>query len=146
MVGLWSKEKNACCGKLIMKDFRKMNPRDFKPLYQLTREELERELIIFAPDGKCYVNSKKPGCEFAFSVFETLMRESTSTLEECRKEFLEKYPDMTLESWAEKTNKKRLEEKESIGCFAGLVVPFEQERRRIETTYYGERLLISKYI
>ena len=94
MVGFWSKEKNACCGKLIMKDFRKLNPRDFKSLYQLTRDVLESELIIFAPDGKCYVNSKKPGCEFAFSVFETLMRESTSTLEECRKEFLEKYPDI----------------------------------------------------
>lgn len=140
MVKAWGKEKKACCGKLILKDFRRLNQKDFEPLYKFTREELRNQLVIFAPDGKCYINSKNVGGEFVFSVFETLMKQSDDVLSECRKEFLENYPYMTLESWAEQTKGGRLEERESVGCLAALVVPLEQERRRIEAAYYGERL------
>lgn len=140
MVGIRSKK--ACCGKLISENFKKLNPKDFKPLYRFTREGLCEESIIFAPDGKCYVNNRKVGWELVFSTFETLMKENGNTLEKCRKEFVENYPDMTFESWGEQTNNGGLEHKESVGCFAGLMVPFEQKRREIETAYYNKRLLI----
>ena len=58
MVRIWKKEKESCGGKLIATDFKRLNPKIFYPVHELTKEDLNKELALFAPDGKIYVNTK----------------------------------------------------------------------------------------
>lgn len=140
MVRIWKKEKESCGGKLIATDFKRLNPKIFYPVHELTKEDLNKELALFAPDGKIYVNTKIEGWNLVFSTLEILIGQEMETLKEFEKENHKKFPNIkTFDDWAKlaqsaKTDEERNDAMQVLGMLA---VPIEIKRREIEKEYYG---------
>ena len=75
------KEKRMCEGRLIITDFKKLNPADFEPLYHfVSKAELREEIILLSAKGILYINSRDAISEFLSKVLEFVMKENTKTL------------------------------------------------------------------
>lgn len=140
MVRIWRKEKQSCGGKLIATDFKRLNPKIFYPVHELTKEDLNKELALYTLDGKIYVNTKIEGWNTVFSMFEILIGQGKETLKEFEKENHKKFPNIkTFDDWAKlaqsaKTDRERNDAMQVLGMLA---VPIEIKRRKIEKEYYG---------
>lgn len=121
-------------GKIVICDFKTLDPSDFLPLHNLHKSELIKELMLIAPDGKIYINYKIDGSQYVAGIFETIMQESQYTLDQYCKAFKPKYKKITFENIA---NMKGTNE-EITQAFALLCIPIEVKRRRIERNYYSK--------
>lgn len=139
MVKTGQKEKVLCGGKLIVTNFKKLNPRFFAPLQNFTRKELIKQFALCMPDGKIYVNAAERVCDLVSGVLEVLMQESRAALEEYEREYGKKYPHIKnfddWAAWMEKAQKEG-QENDIMYAFAVLMVPIELNRRKIEKAYY----------
>lgn len=121
-------------GKLNVVDFRYLKPADFKPVYNLEKSDFVKETVIVSPEGYLYINSRIAGSAFLADIFETLMVEKQYTLEQYQKICKQDYPDVTLENIADFDGS----DSERTKIFAGLVVPVELQRRRMEKEYFSK--------
>lgn len=133
-MGILKRTQAKANGKIVICNFNTLNPADFLPLQNLHKSELGKELILIAPDGKIYVNSKIEGYDFVTGVFETIIQESQYTLEQYYKAFKPKYSKVTFENIA---NMKGTNE-EITQAFTLLCIPAELNRRKIEKSYYSK--------
>jgi len=133
-MGILKRTQTKANGKIVICDFKILNPSDFLSLHNLHKSELVKELILIAPDGKIYINSQIEGFDFVAEVFEVIIQETHYTLEQYRKAFKPKYSKVTFENIA---NMKGTNE-EITQAFTFLCIPAELQRRKIEKAYYGK--------
>lgn len=128
------KKNKICNPKVIVKDFRKLKPGIFEPLYELTKEEMVKEFALCTSDGKLYVNSMAEGHEFFAEIFNILTKEEHSTLEAYMEEYKKKYPHIkNFNDWGS----MKCGDKEKTEVFGALAIPLEFTRRSIENRYYN---------
>lgn len=133
------KEKRMCEGRLIVTDFKKLNPADFEPPYHFnSKSELREEAILMSIKGILYVNSREAISEFLTKVLEFLMKESTKALKNYQRELKNKYPTVkNFVDWAEIAKREGCGSKDSTQSLIKLLIPIERRRRRFEFDYYG---------
>lgn len=131
-MGILKPVKKRVNGKLIIMDFRYVNPEDLKPNYTLSKKQLLKEYAVCGSDGKLYVNSRMNGYELLADIFEILMQEKRCTLEEYEDMCKKDYKDITLDN----IGAFDLTGPDLTRAFAGLLVPIEFLRRNIEKAYY----------
>lgn len=132
------KEKKLCNGKLVVTNFKRLNPENFMPLQNFTKEELRKQLAICTTDGKIYVNTGIEGYELISGIFENFIPETRSNLMQYQAEYSKKFPNIkTIDDWmawaATEVNKEQI-----VHALAVLMVSCELERRKIENSYYGK--------
>lgn len=132
------RRKTVCNGKIVIVDFRKLNPRDFEPIHHLDKKGIREELALCAQDGKIYINSRHEGAEILSDVLELLMKENKSTLLEYQDFIGRQYPNIKsfddFITWSE--NNTNAEDRMQV--FAILTIPIELQRRKIEQLYNGK--------
>lgn len=133
-MGILRRTQTKANGKIVVCDFKILNPADFLPAHNLTKEEMGKELMLVAPDGKIHINSKIAGFDFVAGVFEAIMQESQYNLEQYTKVFKPKYPKVSFDNIA---NMKGTNE-EITQAFTLLCIPVELRRRKIEKAYYSK--------
>lgn len=133
-MGILKRTQTKANGKIVVCDFKTLNSVDFLPLHNLHKSELVKELMLVAPDGKIYINSKIEGYDFVAGVFEIIIQESQYTLEQYSKAFKLKYSKVTFENIG---NMKGTNE-EITQAFTLLCIPAELQRRKIEKAYYSK--------
>lgn len=140
------KGKGLCEGRLILTDFKKLNPADFEPLYHFaSKSELREEVVLLSVKGILYVNSRETISEFLTKVLEFIMKENMKTLKKYRRELKNKYPAVKgFEDWGEIAKKEGCGSKDSLECLIMLLIPIEQKRRKAELNYYGQVRLPQK--
>lgn len=132
------KEKRLCGGKLIVKDFKKLNPKNLLLFRDFTPEQLKKELVVFTQDGKVYINTNIAGNDIASGIFEILIPESRETLKQFQVEYGRKFPNIkNLGDW-ERYAKTEPDNEKIVQSLALLMVPIELKRRTIESSYYGK--------
>ncbi len=135
MVKLSKRKEVLANGKVIITDFKDLEPLDFQPLYCLSKEELRNEMILCAPNGNLFVNRKKDGYEFVAKMFETLIAESRTTLLEYEREYKKIYSNIkTFDDWLAWARTEPNKEEIPL-AMAVLLVPVELKRREIERKY-----------
>lgn len=134
----FSKHEEMVNGRIIVMDFKDLEPLDFQPLYNLSKGEIRSETILCAPDGRLFVNRKRDGYDFIAQMFKTLMVESKTTLLKYEREYKKIYPHIkNFDDWAAWAATEP--NKENVPVALGvLLVPIELKRREIEKGYYGK--------
>lgn len=120
--------------KVIVTDFKNLNPGDFKPFYNLTKEEIKKEFALLSPDGKVYINSLEECSEFFADVFNILTKEDYYALEAYRADCTERYPGIKSIGDLDGMQGSDEEKKQVLAMF---IIPMEFKRREIEKRYYG---------
>jgi len=135
---LKNKEKRLCGGKLVITDFKRLNPKNLLLVQNYTPEQLNEELAVCTAEGKIYINSRMEGNKMVSGIFENFITQSRKTLEEFQKVYDKKFPHIrNFDDWAawsatEENNEQR------VFALAVLMVPLELKRRSIESAYYGK--------
>lgn len=141
MVRIWKKEKKESCGgKLIATDFKRLNPKIFYPVHELTKDDLNKALFLCTPDGKMYFNTKREECNLMFSVFEILVKERRDILKELEKQTRKEFPNIkNIDDWVEfvQSANTEAEQERAMRVLGSLMIPTELDRREIEKHYYG---------
>lgn len=136
---LFPEEQTRANGKICICDFKRLDPDDFKTLYNFTKEELKDHIIIYSPDGRIFINSQDDSCELLTNIFENLMQNTQYTIEQYAKRYRQQFKDIkTFDDWGrwaatESDNEKR------IHALAMLLVPVEVNRRQLEKKYYKSK-------
>lgn len=125
-------------GKIIICDFKQLNPKDFILLPDLNTKNILSRVVLFGSDGKIYINNKIDGWFFLAGVFETIIPESQYTLEQFCKTFKEKYKNITFDNICGIRCGGKYTDEEITQAFALLCIPVELKRRSIEKAYYGK--------
>lgn len=128
-------------GKIVICDFRKLNPTDFEPLYYLNEGQIRKETSLCAPDGRLFVNKKMPGCDAMAEMFAILIREKRETLIEYQEEYQKKFPNIKN---FDDFEKMKGADDEKFQVLAMLAVPAELKRREIEADYNGKMISFQK--
>lgn len=120
--------------KIIVTDFRYLEPGIFKPVYNLTKKELVKEFILVTNDGRLYINSTNELHSFFADIFNILIAEDYATLEAYKNNYASRYPDIkNFEDWS----KMNISDDERTQIFAMLIIPMEFQRRNLEYMYYN---------
>lgn len=134
-MGIINKNKTLANGKILIVNFKRLDPNSFKPLYNLTKESIVKESVLIASDGKVYINSKKEECDALATLFETLMSESRYTLEQYQESLKEVFPHIkSFEEWVGMQGTPG----ERAQALVMLSIPAELQRRKIEKAYYSK--------
>lgn len=129
------KTKTFAGGKVIVTDFKRLNPDMFKPLYDLSKGQLKKQSFLCTPDGKLYLNKAANGVEMVAHIFELLVRESKNTLLDFQQEYQKLFPDIKdFDDW----NTMQGTNEDKVKAYAMLCVPAELKRREIELEYSGK--------
>ena len=131
-----SKTKKYANGTVIVTNFNKLDPEDFRPYHDLNKDAIKDESILCAYDGILYINSKlEDAATLAASIFELLIRESKETLLGFQRSYKKKYPD--IKNWDD-FNAMAGTYEDKVNAFAMLSIPAELKRREIEAKYRGK--------
>lgn len=140
MVKIFNKRKKdiervIAGGKIIITDFKYLNPDDFNYCVN-TKEELKEQLALLSPDGKLFVNSAQEGHEMIADIFKILIPETKQTLNEYLKIYKKQYYHIkTFNDWA----KMQADNKERTYALTMLLIPIEMKRRELEWAYYFKK-------
>ena len=137
------KRKRMCEGRLIVADFKKLNPADFEPLYHFnSKSELREEVFLQSIKGVIYINSRNGSADFLAKIFEFLMKATAKELKNYQREFRSRYPAVkSFEDWGEIAKKEGCGNKDSLQSLIKLLIPIERKRRKIEFDYFGQTRL-----
>ena len=125
--------KTMANGKLVLMNFKKLNPKMFYP-NNLTKNEIKNQYCLCTPTGKLYINNSLEGCLYIAGIMEFLIQENKDTVIQYQKIMQKKFPDVkTLDDWA----KMQGSENDKIQALAMFLVPLELSRRDIEKHYYN---------
>lgn len=128
------KVKIMANGKLVLMDFKKLNPKTFYPIHNYTKNEIKNQYCLCTPTGKLYINNSLEGCLYIAGIMEFLIQENKDTVIQYQKIMQKKFPDVkTLDDWA----KMQGSENDKIQALAMFLVPLELSRRDIEKHYYN---------
>ena len=131
-----SKTKKYANGTVIVTNFNKLHPDDFRPYHDLNKDAIKDESILCKYDGSLYINSNlEDAATLAASVFELLIRESKETLLGFQRTYQKKYPD--IKTWDDFEAMEGTRE-DKVATFAMLSVPLELKRREIAANYKGK--------
>ncbi len=132
------KEKRLCGGKLVVTDFKRLNPEEGLFLGDFQPERFSKELAAYSADGKVYINAKINGSDIVAGIFQNLIPESKDTLQQYQEEYGKKFPNIkNLSDW-ETWAKIETDSEKIVHALAVLMVPLEIKRRSIESSYYGK--------
>ena len=133
MLGI-NKRQEFANGKIVVIDFRKLNINDFKPYYG--EDDLKDRGVLFAIDGKVFIDSRDMWCVTFRTAFEIMIPLSRYELECMRKTYRAKHPNIKNQK---DLNKMNFEDTESLKeALMIVMIPFEIERREIERKYYAK--------
>lgn len=136
---LFQKEQVRGNGKIVVTDFRKLNPNDFKTLYSLTKEEIKKEVMLYSPDGRLFINNREDCSELLTEIFEYLMPYSQYDIEQFAKKQKQRFKEIkSLEDWGEYA-KTETDNNKRIDALGMLLVPAEVKRRQLEKSYYKSK-------
>lgn len=128
-----SRAKIKASGKIVEANFKRLNPDDFRPFHNLTKEQIKNEYVLVTVDGKIYVNIKKAGYEIISGAFESFMSESRHAIEQYREIYQAQFPNIKdFDDWA----KMDADNSQRMLAFGVLIVPLELKRRELEKSYY----------
>lgn len=128
-------ERVLANGKIIITDFKYLNPDDFNYCVK-TKEELKEQLALLSPDGKLFVNSAQKGHEVISQIFQLLIPETKQTLNEYIKIYKKQYYYIkTFDDWT----KMQADDKERTYALTMLLIPIEIKRREAEWAYYFKK-------
>lgn len=132
------RRKTLCNGKIVVINFKKLNPLDFEPIHHLDAKSIKEELALCSADGRIYINSKQRWCRLVSSLFEILMKETRQVLQEYQEFISKKYPNIkTFDDfilWSEQNE----DGEARMQVFTLLAIPIELQRRKIEQAYNGK--------
>ncbi|MFG6319536.1 MAG: hypothetical protein K1W33_06780 [Clostridia bacterium] len=135
---LKNKEKKFCGGKLVVTDFKRLNPEEGLFLGEESPEQFCKELAAYSVDGKVYINAKINGSDIVAGIFQNLIPESKDSLWQYQEEYGKKFPHIKTftdwESWAQ----KETDNEKIVHALVVLMIPLEMKRRSIESSYYGK--------
>ena len=135
---MWNKRKIFADGKIVVTDFKKVEPSTFYPIHTYTKEELAQEFMLCTPNGKWFINNRIAGYEFLLSVVEILVSESRYTLEGYKQAYKGQYKDITLSNWADMSG----DNAQKIIALALLLIPGEIKRRELEKAYNTKQKIV----
>ncbi len=121
-------------GKIVLTDFKKLNPKDFEPLYHCTRQQLKEIPFLLSRDGRWLVNKREPNSEELGSILEIIVWELKDTLILFRSEILERFPQ--IKDFEDIALMKDNSPEEQINVIVALLTPMEIQRRQIERAYW----------
>ena len=133
-MGIVNKKQTKANGKIVICDFKSLNPVDFLPLHNFSKKEMSKELCLISPCGNLYINSRIDGYDFLAGVFEIIIQESKYTLDQFCKMFKQKYSKITFANIADMNGTNE----EKTQAFTLLCIPVELQRRKIEREYYSK--------
>lgn len=84
---LKNKEKRLCGGKLVVTDFKRLNPEEGLFLGEESPEQFCKELAAYTVDGKVYINTEISLFDVAAGIFEAFIPESRETLKQYQIEY-----------------------------------------------------------
>lgn len=126
------KRKKDCFGKIIVADFKKLDPALF-PNIDFS-SEVEKRIALISLDGRLFINSRNKEGKFLEEIFNCLILESREALLEFEKFFKNKFPDIkTFDDWID----FRGDDIDRTYALTMLLIPTEIVRRKIEYQYYG---------
>lgn len=133
------REKTSNNGRLVLTDFRKLNPKNFLACEDFTRKQLREQIALCSCDGTIFVNLALKESEVVFGIFQNLMPEKRKTLEEFQSVYQEQFPNIqNFDDWS--TAAKAMNNEERIFSLSMLLIPAELSRRTLEREYYGKIL------
>jgi hypothetical protein len=135
---LKNKEKRLCGGKLIVTDFKRLNPKEVLPLGDFNPEQLSEELAFFTPDGTIFINTRIAGSNVVSDIFKIFIPESRETLKQYQEEYGKKFANIKNFTDWEKYARAETDSEKVTQALAVLMVPIELKRRAIESAYYGK--------
>lgn len=135
---LKNKEKRLCGGKLVVTDFKRLDPKNLLLIQDFTLEQFNKAIAICTADGKIYVNVSIEGNEMVYGIFENFMTQDIETLKGFQEIYKEKFPHIqTFDDWSNWVTVAE-DRQQIIFALATLMVPVELQRRKIEASYYGK--------
>lgn len=131
---MFGKDKTMGNGKVVICDFRKLDPTNFVPP-GMTKEKMKNSLLLCSTDGKMYFKKGDPLAELIADVFDLLVNETVANLNQYKLMYGKLFPQV-----------KKLEDIEHIPAddpnrihaLTVILVPVELNRRKIEAAYYGK--------
>lgn len=135
---LKNKEKRLCGGKLVVTDFKRLNPEEVLPLGDFNPEQLSEELAFFTPDGTIFINTRIAGSNVVSDIFKIFIPESRETLKQYQEEYGKKFANIKNFTDWEKYARAETDSEKVTQALAVLMVPIELKRRAIESAYYGK--------
>lgn len=133
------REKRSNNKRLVLTDFRKLNPKNFLACEDVTRKQLNEQIALCSCEGIVYVNSNFKESEIIYGIFQNLMPEKHKTLEEFQSVYQAQFPNIkNFDDWS--TAAKNLSDEERIFSLSMLLIPAELSRRTLEREYYGKIL------
>lgn len=129
--------KRLCDGKLIVTDFKRLNPKNLPLIQDFTPEQFNKEVAACTITGKIYVNASIEGNDVISGIFENFMTQDIETLNGFQEIYSKKFPHIkNFDVWS--TWAAAEEDSQQITfALAMLMVPVELQRRKIESNYYG---------
>lgn len=121
-------------GKLVLMDFKKLNPKTFYPVHNYTKNEIKNQYCLCTPTGKLYVNNSFEISEHVAGIMELLMQETRETIIQYQEAMQKKFPNIKK---IEDLGNVKMIESDTIHAMAMLFVPLELARRDIEKNYYN---------
>lgn len=132
------KEKRLCGGKLVITDFKRLNPEEGLFLGDFQPERFSEELAAYSVDGKVYINAKINGSDVVAGIFKIFIPESRETLKQYQEEYGKKFANIKNFTDWEKYARAETDSEKVTQALAVLMVPIELKRRAIESAYYGK--------
>ena len=133
------REKTSNNGRLVLTDFRKLNPKNFLACEDFTRKQLREQIALCSCDGTIFVNLALKESEVVFGIFQNLMPEKRKTLEEFQSIYQKRFPNVhSFDDWS--TAAKAMNNEDRIFSLSMLLTSTELLRRKIEREYYGKIL------
>lgn len=122
--------------KVILANFKHLNPLEFKGLIDLTKRQLRKQYFFLTADGRLYVNSRmngigRKGSEVIANLFSILAETDTDTLIEAEKMFRNKFPSISgIDDWSR--TEDTMTDTEKTESLSLCLIPIEKKRREIE--------------
>lgn len=133
---MFEKNKVLGNGKVIVCDFKKLDPSNFVPA-GMTKEKLRNQLFLCSTDGKIYFKKGDPLAEWVADIFSVFVNETASNLNQYKLKYGKLFPNVkTVEDLVTIPE----DDPDRVHALAVVLVPAELKRREIEASYYGKVL------
>lgn len=131
---MFGKDKTIGNGKVIICDFRKLDPKNFIPV-GMTKEKIKESLMLCSTDGKMYFKKGDPMAEWIADIFGLFVNETAANLNQYKLMYGKHFPKVKN---IEDIEQIPADDPDRVHALAVVLVPVELNRRKIEAAYYGK--------
>lgn len=135
-MGIMNKPQVKAGGKVVVADFRQINPENFQILYKgYSQKKLRKGSMLISDHGELFIDSKMRGMEknaiaYISDIYAVLADSEAEGIEGLMKMYGTKYPQIkTVDDWI--SVKDSLGDGEATRLLAALIAPMELSRREV---------------